>query len=164
MLLNTRQLNNYRSSTWSNTLKDYVRPFHQHQLSKSHNTITDWWCGKRFQNLRTEGYFQKSTDIAQDIHYDGVQAQNRHSHSVAAVILYNYNLPPKIRYARENTFYILILGPCEQKDLNSFLQPLVAELDELGKGIPVYDADSRHDFELKVDVVLVGDMLFFILL
>ncbi len=143
-------------------MKDYVQPFHQHQISESHNIITDWWCGKRFQNLRTEGYFQKSTDIALAIHYDGVQAQNRHSHSVAPVILYNYNLPPKIRYARENTLLsILIPGPCEPKDLNSFLQPLVAELDELGKGIPAYDADSRYDFELKAYAVLVGGMLLF---
>lgn len=89
-----------------------------------------------------------------------MQAQNRHSHSVVPMILYNYNLPPKVCYARENTLLsTLFPGPCEPKDLNSFLQLLVAELDELGKDIPAFDADSRYDFELKVYAVLVGGML-----
>lgn len=35
----------------------------------------------------------------------------------------------------------------------------MAELDELGKDISAFDADSRYDFELKVYAVFVGGML-----
>ena len=93
------------------------------------------------------------------IHYDGVQTQNRHFHSVAPVILFNYNLPPKVRYARHNTLLSMLLpGPREPKDLTSFLRPLIDELAELGDGIPAYDAYSNCSFDLKAYAVLVGGM------
>lgn len=138
-------------------MQKYVIPFHRHPVDEPYQEITDWWCGQRYKDLRKDGFFSHQTDIALAIHYDGVQAQNRHYHSVAPVILFNYSLPPKTRYARHNTLTsMLIPGPHEPKDLNSFLRPLVDELLELSRGISAFDAYSNSSFNLKAHAVLVG--------
>ena len=86
--LATRLLKQYQTCSQSQTMKSYVEKFFQDNPQK----ITDWWSGKRFRELRENGYFSQITDIALAIHFDGLQAQDRHSHSVAPVILFNYNL------------------------------------------------------------------------
>ena len=140
-------------------MQKYVIPFYRRLINKPYPMITDWWCREKFNDLRNCGFFNHHTNIALAIHYDGVQAQNRHSHSVAPVILFNYNLPPKVGYARHNTLLSMLLpGPREPEDLSSFLCPLVDKLAELGDEIPAYDAYSNFSFDLKAFAVLVGSM------
>lgn len=106
----------------------------------------------------------KKTDIALAIHYDGVQAISQSSHSIALVIIINYNLPPTIRYQQRNILALMLIpGPDEPKDLNSFLRPLVDELIELGKGIKARDTRYNRDIILRAYAVIAGGMLPFFL-
>ena len=138
--------------------------FHRHKIEEPYDKITDWWCGQRFRVLRKAGFFTQRTDIALAIHYDGVQAQDRNSFSVAPVILFIYNLPPKLRYDPKNTLLsLLIPGPREPRDLSSFLRPPVDELAEMAKGTTAFDAFRKCNFELKSYAVLAGGMFKFMM-
>ena len=65
------------------------------------------------------------------------------------IIVYNFNLPPDIRFHRE---YILCLGvvpgPKKPKDFDSFLWPAVEEFLRLILGTHTYDALQRELFLL----------------
>ena len=147
----------YHSPRRAHTLQSYCRPYYDHPIDRSFDPINDWWSGSRYKDLRRQGFFSQPTDIAFAIHYDGVQAINRSSHSVSPVILIMYNLPPTTRYQRSNILLShLIPGPDEPKNLSSFLRPLVDELIELGNGIQVFDSFNRRDFTLKAYAVIAG--------
>lgn len=78
------------------------------------------------------------------------------------VILINLNLPPDERYRIENILAsVLIPGPSEPKDLNSFLRPLVDELHLLDGGVQgAVDGeyppdDERRTFTLHAWVTII---------
>lgn len=147
----------YRSPRRAHTLQEYPAKFFEQPLDELFDEISDWWADKRYNTLRREGFFQHKTDIALAIYYDGVQAIDQTSHSIAPIILINYNLPPSIRYQQRNILCSMLMpGPKEPKDLSSFLRPLVNELIELGKGIKVFDARFKRDILLKAYAVIAG--------
>ena len=78
-------------------------------------------------------------------------------HSATPIILLNLNLPPEIRHRKQNIICPFIIpGPTKYKDLDSFLQPLVDELNALGHpdGINTYSAYQKRHFGLRAYAVL----------
>lgn len=75
------------------------------------------------------------------------------TYSTWPVILDQYNLPPDI-CMKSSSFILPLLIPCQKlplKDLHVFLQPLIAELNELWNiGLETYDALSKENFQMKV--------------
>ena len=73
------------------------------------------------------------------------------------VILINLNLPPSERYQAQNILTsLLIPGPFEPRDLDSFLVPLIDELLLLDSGVAdVFDGDTRTHFSLHAWITLV---------
>jgi len=138
-------------------LQSYCHPFFDQP--RGHAVLTDWWSGRRYRDLRHQGHFQETTDIALQLLLDGVQLVERGNHSSTPVILINYNLPPALRYQKHNIMVSLIIpGPKKYKDVDSFLYPLVEELKQLRTGITAYDAYRRRPFTLRAEAVLVtGD-------
>ena len=126
----------------------------------------DVWDGNLFQDYHKKlGMFKKPTDIGLQLSLDGVQVVQRRNFLVTPVILLNLNLPPSERVRIQNILVsILIPGPHEPKNLDSFLYPLVQEMHVLGKGIPgVIDGQylsgtAGYKFTLRAWITLVtGD-------
>ena len=98
----------------------------------------DVWDGDLFQDYHTKlGLFKRSTDVGLQLSLDGVQAVRTKNFLMTPVILLNLNLPPSERARIQNILIsMLIPGPQEPKNLDSFLYPLVQEMHVLGKGVP----------------------------
>jgi len=147
----------YGNPARAKLLETYPKPFLDQPLNTPPEKISDWWSGKRFRELRMQGYFTSSTDIAFQIQIDGFQVTKRNQHSTTPVILLNLNLPPEIRYRKQNIICPFIIpGPSKYKNLDSFLQPLVDELKILGSphGINTYSAYQGSNFRLRAYAVL----------
>ena len=76
------------------------------------------------------------------------------------IIVYNFNLPPDIRFHRE---YILCLGvvpgPHKPKDFDLFLLPAVEEFLRLVLGTRAYDALQCELFLLQAHLIVIsGDI------
>ena len=66
------------------------------------------------------------------------------------IILFNYNLPPTEHFQLQNVILLgVIPGPRQMKDTNSFLLPMVEELEDLACGIPSYNAHTQDHFLLQ---------------
>lgn len=108
--------------------------------------IYDGRLWKEFMHVNGVPFLSNSFSLALAINIDWFQPYKLTQSSVGAIYLTVLNLPYHLRYKRE--FVILagiIPGPNEPKrDINSFLRPLVDELFDFWKGIPmhVYGEDN----------------------
>ncbi|KAF8828176.1 hypothetical protein HHX47_DHR4000610 [Lentinula edodes] len=118
------------------------------------------------RNVKVKGqeipyqYFADSHDIALGLSSDGFAPWRRRTKTCWPLILYNYNLPPEIRFHLEYILCVgVIPGPKKPKDFDSFLWPLVEELLELASGVPTFDSKSKTTFILWSFLILVfGDI------
>ena len=76
------------------------------------------------------------------------------------ILVFNWNLPPKIRFHKKNIIPISIVpGPKKPKDFDSFLYPLIQELLELSEGVRAYDASTGKLFCLRAFLIIAfGDI------
>jgi len=119
-------------------------------------------CG---QHVRLNGeklshkYFEDHRDIALGISTDGFMPFKKRKVSVWAFVLFNYNLPPELRFHVENVLALGAVGPRKPVDPDSFLWPAVMELLRLSIGVRAFDAVKSAIFCLRAYLILVfGDM------
>jgi len=119
-------------------------------------------CG---QHVRLNGeklshkYFEDHRDIALGISTDGFMPFKKRKVSVWAFVLFNYNLPPELRFHVENVLALGAVGPRKPVDPDSFLWPAVMELLRLSIGVRAFDAVRSAIFCLRAYLILVfGDM------
>jgi hypothetical protein len=85
-----------------------------------------------YQDLLQKGFFNDERDIALSGTCDGFQIFEQRSDDCWVVLFINNNLHPHIRVKKENLLVTMIIpGPRSPKNFNSFLYPLVKELQEL---------------------------------
>jgi hypothetical protein len=109
-------------------------------------------------------FFQGRRDVALSLLGDGVQIFD-HGHKASdtcwPIILQNLNLPPSERCKLRNVIPLMVIpGPQEPKDFNSFFYPFIQEMLKLaGPGVNCYDAYRKEYFTLRAFPILVcGDM------
>lgn len=153
--LTDRLRQQFASFKRANTLQRYHLKFFN--LDFTPEQLIDWWSGKRYRELRAAGYFTQITDIALQILLDGVQLTEKKPYNTTPVILINLNLPPAVRYQKQNILLSLIIpGPKKHKNIDSYLHPLVEELNLLGKGVDAYNAAKQNEhFTLQAWPVIV---------
>jgi hypothetical protein len=105
-------------------------------------------------------FFDGYRDIALGLSTDGYTPFKRRTKTAWPLVLYNYNLPPDIRFHAENVIRLgVIPGPKKPVDFDSFLWPLVQELLMLEVGVEAWDAKSKTLFPLRAYLILVfGDI------
>jgi len=105
-------------------------------------------------------FFSDRRDIALGLSSDGFAPFKKRKHSAWPLILFNYNLPPTIRFWLENIICIgVIPGPKAVKDIDSFLVPLIGDLEQLEMGVKTFDRSAREMFDLHAHLIkLFGDM------
>lgn len=105
-------------------------------------------------------YFSSPTDVALGLSTDGFGPFKSRSHQCWPLVLFNYNLNPKIRTRLENLLCVgVIPGPNTPKELDSFLEPLISELESLGHGVAAFDGEEMRPFCLRAHLIACfGDM------
>ena len=130
------------------------------------NDITDIFDSKLYQELLASrvtvggekmpfNHFSDPRDIALGVATDGFAPHKRHSKTAWPIGLFNYNLPPDVRFHQENIIPIgTIPGPKKHHDFDSFIWPLMEELLQLELGVKAYDALLEALFILHAYLII----------
>lgn len=137
----------------------------------SPNLISDIFDGEYYRQLLdrhvTVGaetlqhkYFSKPTDLALGLSTDGFGPFKSRKQTCWPLILFNYNLSPSIRTQLQHILCIgVIPGPQAPKEIATYLEPLIDELEDLARGIVAFDAVDGHTFALRAYLLTCfGDM------
>ncbi|KAL1916147.1 uncharacterized protein VTP21DRAFT_6151 [Calcarisporiella thermophila] len=129
-------------------------------ISSPEYKFGDIFDGKRYKELVQAGFFTDPRDIALSGSVDAFKLFKTDGYDCWPVILINHNLAPKERVKKQNIlFSTLVPGPRLPKDFNSFLVPLVDELEQLEVGVPCFDGSNNQNFTLRAHTVFwSGDM------
>lgn len=105
-------------------------------------------------------HFADPRDIALGLSTDGVAVFKKRSKTCWPILLFDYNLPPEIRFQKDNIIPAgVIPGPKKPVDMDSFLYPLVQELVQLEIGTTAFDGLSKTVFLLRAHLIVVlGDI------
>jgi len=105
-------------------------------------------------------FFSDPRDIALGLSTDGFAPFKRRNKTCWPIILFNYNLPPEIRFQKKYCIHVrTVPGPKKPWDWDSFCWPLVQELVQLEIGVQAFDAVSMVLFLLHAYLILAfGDI------
>jgi hypothetical protein len=105
-------------------------------------------------------YFSQPTDIALGLSSDGFGPFKSCKQSCWPLLVFNYNLPPSVRTRLEHVLCLgVIPGPCSPKEIDTFLEPFIDELEELARGVPAYNTAANHPIVLHAYLLACfGDM------
>jgi hypothetical protein len=101
-------------------------------------------------------YFSDPRDIALGLSTDGFCPFKRHKATAWPLILFIYNLSPKIRFHGDNRIDLgTIPGPNKPKHFDSYMWPIFEELMRLQHGARVFDILADEFFLLRAYLILV---------
>ena len=105
-------------------------------------------------------YFSYILDITLGLSTDGFAPFKNRKSTAWPLIIFNYNLPPEIRFHIENILALgVISGPRKPVDADSFLIPLIMELDHLAEGVRAFSVLQSKILSLRAHLILVfGDI------
>lgn len=160
-----RLRNLYRDSTLAQKLR------HRAERDLDPANIRDIFDGAHYNRLCGERvavggdvlghhYFSQPTDIALGLSSDGFGPFKSRQKSCWPLLAFNYNLPPTIRTRLENVICLgVVPGPSSPKEIDTFLEPFIDELEDLARGVPAYDAAAGHPITLHAYLLACfGDM------
>ena len=134
----------YRSKHQHNPTKitDIFDGAHYHSLLETFVTISDEELPMWF--------FSDPRDIALGFSTDSFGPFKKRNKTAWPLIIFNYNLPPKERFWKENIISLgTIPGPKKPANLDSFLCPLVQELLQLEIGVSAFYAIAQVSFSVS---------------
>ena len=105
-------------------------------------------------------YFSDPHDIALGLSTDGFAPFNKRKKTAWPLLVFNYNLPPDIRFHSEHLLSLgVIPGPKKPKDADSFLWPFLQELFQLAYGVKALNILARAFSLLRAFLIVVfGDI------
>lgn len=131
-------------------MKDYMDGSHYQHLLSTSVTLN----GKK----QSYNHFSDRRSVALGFSMDEFTLFKWRVKSAWPMILYNYNLPPELRFLKD---FILLLGlvPGHPIDCDSFIYPMVQELLQLEEGMLTWDAVSEEYFVLRAFLIIIfGDI------
>lgn len=104
--------------------------------------------------------FEDPHDVALLLTTDGFAPFKKRHYSAWPLLLINLNLPPSERMKHDNLICVgVIPGPKAPKDLDSFVIPVIEELEVLQDGIDAFDRSTMEAFTLRAHIIdICGDM------
>ena len=119
--------------------------------------VYDGKLWKEFENVNGEPFLRDNLALGFTLNIDWYQPYKLTTSSVGVIFLSIMNLPRSIRYKRGNIILIgLIPGPSEPThDVNTYLKPLVKELQDLWKGVEMCVNDNGRMLTLAVKGALL---------
>jgi hypothetical protein len=105
------------------------------------DNIGDLFDGNLYKELVDDGYFSDERDIALIGSTDGYQIFRQKTDDCWIVMFINSNLSPNERFKKQNLLISLVIpGPKQPKNFNSFLKPVIDELKILeGNNLSIYN-------------------------
>jgi hypothetical protein len=131
------------------------------------DTIQDIFDGKNYTRLKDEyvtiggvqqghKFFSNDHDIAHGLSLDGFCPFKRRNQTCWPLLLFNYNLPPDIRFHLCHLLCAgVIPGHQKPKDADSFAYPIILELLELLSGVATFDIERNEIFALCAYLIVV---------
>jgi hypothetical protein len=121
------------------------------RLSPPNQQMDDIWDGSLWKTFRKAGsiFTTTSGNLVFGLWCDWFNPNGKNARektSVGVMLLTCFNLPPSIRYKRENIcLYGIMPGPSEPSttEMNHFLKPLVEEMKEFWRGIN-FNSTAKH--------------------
>ena len=103
------------------------------------NLYSDVYDGNIWKEFMDNGFFSSPHSYGLILNIDWFQPFEHSLYSIGVIYMAVLNLPRHIRYKVENVIICgLIPGPKEpSQNINSFLEPLIVELQQLWKGVEV---------------------------
>ncbi|GET57996.1 transposase domain-containing protein [Rhizophagus irregularis DAOM 181602=DAOM 197198] len=125
-----------------------------------HRDIGDIFDGLIYKELLNDAYFPDPRDVAFTASCDGYQIFRQKTDDCWVFLFINNNLPQELRVKKENLMVTLIIpGPKQPQDFNSFLYPLIQEMKMLQDGILCYDGNKKEYFTLRAHILAwTGDL------
>jgi hypothetical protein len=125
-----------------------------------HENIGDIFDGLVYKELLNEEYFPNPRDVAFTASCDGYQIFRQKTDDCWVFLFLNNNLPQELRVKKENLMVALIVpGPKQPQDFNSFLFPLIQEMKIL-EGI----IKNVKKIIIKYTVIFINLLIMFIYL
>jgi len=94
--------------------------------------LRDWFDGKIFRKLVSQGYFSSSTCVALSISTDGFQAWKQRGFEGWTIVATIFNVDPSGRVQVVSQLILGITpGPGQPADVESFFHPIAEELNTL---------------------------------
>jgi hypothetical protein len=133
-------------------ISDIFDSLHYRRLCRRHVHVEN----EVFSHL----FFDEDTDIAMGLSANGVCPFKNRKSTCWPLLGVLYNLKPELRFLLAHVIcFGVIPGPCEPKDLDSFLIPLRNEFWRLARGVATYNVLTDHMFSLCAFLIRVfGDM------
>lgn len=133
-------------------VKDMMDGTHYQHLTRT-NVVVD---GKEYSHK----FFDNHHDVALGLSTDGFAPFRRRSKTCWPIILFNYNLPPEIRFWLKHILCLgVIPGPHKPKDYDSYFWPALEELLRLAIGVPAFDVGDMKSFRLRAYLIAIfGDI------
>ena len=112
---------------------------------------------ERFHELEGSPFLALPFNFAFSLNVDWFQPFERTQHSIGVMYIAILNLPREIRFLPENIIIIgVIPGPHEpSKNINSFLKPLVDELNDLWQGV-IMETEDKHSVLVRGALICVA--------
>ena len=146
----------YRSQSESESIPGVIKDIFD---SENYQTLKSKYVGID-KKLFGHRYFDDHRDIALGLSTDGFAPFNKRKSTTWPIILFNYNLPPDIRFHVNQILALgVIPGPKKPQDFDSFLWPFLQELLCLARGVRSFDALGGTSFSLRAHLIAVfGDI------
>ena len=109
--------------------------------------LYDGYVWKEFERIDGKDFLARSNNYGVMLNVDWFQPYKRRKDlSVGALYLVFMNLPREVRFDKENVLLVGLIPPLskEPSSLNTFLEPLVRELNELWDGVNLSTYDSAE--------------------
>ena len=146
----------YRSQSESEAIPGVIKDIFD---SENYKTLRSKYVGID-KKLFEQQYFDDHRDIALGLSTDGFAPFNKRKSTTWPIILFNYNLPPEIRFHVNRILALCVIpGPKKPQDFDSFLWPFLQELLCLARGVRSFDVLSSTFFTLRAHLIVVfGDI------
>ncbi|SAL96224.1 hypothetical protein, partial, partial [Absidia glauca] len=140
---------------------------HRSQRVPEVGKSTDIFDGSVYKEMVEGGYFDSPYDVAVTLGIDGFQPFDKGYFQATIVNMTILNIDPKNRSKKHNLIQIMIIpGVKKPRDLESFLSPMLQELDHLSRvGIKIRTADEGtltakvHLMAFTGDIPAIADLI-----
>lgn len=106
------------------------------RATEPQNGFSDWYDGSNFRDSVQRGYFSADTDVALSLSTDGFDPWRQNGFQAWPIIATILNFDPECRARVVNQLLLCVTpGPDQPADLESFLHPIMQELNILATGV-----------------------------
>ena len=122
------------------------------------NDVYDGNIWKEWQCWNGRNFLSTPYSLVTSLNLDWFQPYSHVNYSVGVFYLVILNLPREERYKMENVILLAVIpGPKEPKlTVNSFLAPIVEELQELWKGVPILLGSMNKTVIVRLAVICIA--------